>query len=386
MMILKNTHQLLYVIVLNLTFLLLPTGTMAQKKIKPIKNSVAWRYTIAPKAPLEAHLKTYQIKVDTDLNPMDLSDEMAWSHAIGEMDSREKEQLKQKAIADTLRVWSNRYIGLKSQPFVQTETNPDFVISLSTMSYATENVQLDVDFSDMESAICNVNAAARLTVLTKDGSVLLDETITYYIDELEQSTLLPIRHFMLNPVFKLKYNLKKKPEKKKKLLERKLKKYEAVVLEYFFQKSGKLLRENYTEQQVEAYAVTYGIKNKGHEALNEASHSAKSAINSLSALSEKKRKSLQAVRPEIRNSMDYWQDKLERTTHQDIQKYLWANLSLGHLLLDNTVEARNYLLMIPESKTLGEKTHFQGGFDYFLNGLSEAISLKEQFGELAQIQ
>ncbi|MEL7270640.1 MAG: hypothetical protein AAGL34_13790 [Bacteroidota bacterium] len=364
-------------VILGLT----PTFLAAQKKIKPIKNPVAWTYSVQPKNPLEVNLKTYQIKVKTDLDPMDWGEEVGIYSALGTMDSRKKNLVIQEAKQDTLRVWTDRYIALKKQPYARTHHNPDFTITLTTETYKVENVQLDVDFSDMESAICNVNARARLT----EGSVVLDENIPYYVDEEEKSTLLPIRMFMLNPVFKLKYNLKKKPEKKKAQLQRKLEKYESVVLRYFYEKTGQILKEQFLGQTIAVYAATFGIKNKGHEALNETCEVLKRDINALSALSKKKRKSLADIQPDIMDTIDYCEDKLSRTESPEISKYLHANLSLGYLLANQLEKAKTHLQTIPEYETIHEKTLFQGGFDYYLSGLDAAINTKEKYQGLATI-
>ncbi|MEO1485310.1 MAG: hypothetical protein AAFU57_06165 [Bacteroidota bacterium] len=364
---------------------LTPALITAQKKIKPIKNPVAWTYSVQPKSPLDSSLQTYQIVVKTDLDPMDWGEETGLSMALGNMDYREKKLVIQAAKEDTLRVWSDRYIALKKKPFARTQHNPDFTITLTTETYKVENVQLDVDFSDMESTICNVNATARLTVVSQKGDIILNEEIPYYVDEEEKSTLLPIRMFMLNPVFKLKYNLKKKPEKKKAQLQRKLEKYESVVLHYFYEKSGTLLKEHFLGQKIDVYAATFGIKNKGHEALNEASEIAKQDINSLSALSKKKKKSLKDIQPDLLDSIDYWEDKLERTESPEINKYLHANLTLGYLLTAQLEKAAAHLKVIPEYTTIHEKTLFQGSFEYYLSGLDKALKTKEKYSGLATI-
>ncbi|MEL6975308.1 MAG: hypothetical protein AAGL29_07930 [Bacteroidota bacterium] len=364
---------------------LTPVLATSQKKIKPIKNPVAWTYSVQPKSPLDTSLQTYRIDVKTDLDPMDWGDEVGLSKALGDMSYREKKLVIQEAKEDTLRVWSDRYIALKKKPYARTQNRPDFTITLTTETYKVENVQLDVDFSDMESAICNVNARARLTVVTQQGDIVLDENIPYYVDEEEKSTLLPIRIFMLNPVFKLKYNLKKKPEKKKAQLQRKLEKYEAVVLRYFYEKSGNLLKEHFLGQKIAVYAATFGIKNKGHEALNETSEILKKNINALSALSKKKRKSLAEIQPDIMDAIDYCKDKLARTESPEISKYLHANLSLGYLLANQLDQAKAHLKTIPEYETIHETTLFQGGFDYYLSGLDTAINTKEKYKALATI-
>ncbi len=346
---------------------------------------MGWSYTIAPKTPLDKSLTKYDILIDSHLGPMDWWDEISWKSQANIKDYGKQEQLFQEAVSDTLDAWATKHMAFNKYPFIKTSNNPDFIITLKTEEYAVENVQTEVDFSDLESVICTVKATAQLTVSSTSGDILLNELITYYVDEENKSSQLPISHFMLNPVFQMKYNMKKKPEKKRKLLNRKLKRYEANVLEYFYVKSGEILKEHFLEQQKTVYAATYGVKNKGHEALNDASESAKKTINALSAFSKKKRKTLEEIQPEIEISMEYWQDKLERTTDLEIRKLLCANLSLGNLIMGNIEEAKKCLEQVPEYSTLEKKTLFEGGFNYYLSGLSKAIATKEQYGSLAQI-
>nr|WP_299345770.1 hypothetical protein [Allomuricauda sp.] len=382
----SSNLQHVFIIQFFILVLSLPFGCHAQKKIKPIKNPVGWSYMIAPKTPLDKEMTTYEIIVDSHLNPMDWWDEISWSAQVSEKDSYERRRLYQQAISDTLNVWADKYMAFKKYPYRKNTDSPDITITLKTEEYKVENVQLEVDFSDLESAICEVIATARLTVIDRVGNVLLDTPLVFYADEEKKSTFLPLRHFMLNPVFKMKYNLKKKPEKKRKLLNKKLDKYESDVLEYFYIKSGEILREHFLEQQKTVYAATFGVKNKGHEALNDASESAKQAINALSALSKKKRKSFEEVKSEIQISLGYWKDKLDRTTDMEIRKFIHANLSLGYLLMNDLESAKKYLNQIPEFETLHKKTLFEGGFNYYLKGVSEAIAIKDKYGDLATIQ
>ncbi|MEL6305389.1 MAG: hypothetical protein AAFQ20_11425, partial [Bacteroidota bacterium] len=103
---------------------LTPVLATSQKKIKPIKNPVAWTYSVQPKSPLDTSLQTYRIDVKTDLDPMDWGDEVGLSKALGDMSYREKKLVIQEAKEDTLRVWSDRYIALKKKPYARTQHRP----------------------------------------------------------------------------------------------------------------------------------------------------------------------------------------------------------------------------------------------------------------------
>ena len=357
----------------------------AQKKIKPIKNTVSWSYNIAPNTPLDESMTTYNIVVDSHLSPMDWWDEISWKAHNSVEDSREVDKRFQEAMSDTLDAWSDRYMAL-NRSYRKIIEDPHFTVVLKTEEYQVKNVQRHIDFDNMESSLCEINARARLTVTSQTGDVLLDTSIIFYVEESRKSKWLPIRHFMLNPVFRMKYNLNKKPEQRRRLLNRKLAKYEADVLEYFFLKSGEILREQFVERKRTVHTATFGVKNKGHEALNDACSSAKNAIDALSALSKKRRKTLEEIAPDIEICLSYWKDKLERTKNPEIQKYLYANLSLGHLLMNDIKEAKKCIHQIPEFESLGKETQKEGEFTYYLKGITEAISIKEKYGDLAQIQ
>nr|WP_299385429.1 hypothetical protein [Allomuricauda sp.] len=374
----------------NLLLLLvfIPFLCYSQKKIKPIKNAVVWSYLIEPKSPLPEQLLSYDIQVKTTLDPMDYWDRINWSVQIGDVEHHRKEELRKQAIADTIRKWSLAHLALE-RPYLERNNNPDFSIVLETDAFSLDNLQLveKEDYSDPETVLGEINISARLTVVTQANEVLLDEQLKYYIDDLDgsQTTLLKVGHFMVNPSFKLKFRATKKPEKKRKLLEKRLLRYQADILEYFVEEAGKILKDHYLPQKQSAYAATYGIKNKGHEALNEASEDTKRAILALSSFSKKKRKSWEQVKPQLETAMGYWKDKLQRTTDQEIQKYLHANLSLGALLLNDHKAAQAYLEKVPEYKDLDNKGFFTGSFIYYLKGLKEALSIKERANERVRI-
>ncbi|PRX54715.1 hypothetical protein [Flagellimonas meridianipacifica] len=383
---LKNNNSTTKIRNICLFFMAVSFGVSAQKKIKPIKNPVSWSYTIAPKTPLSQNISTYDILVDSNLSPMDWWDEISWNAKSKEGDLQERDRLFQEAISDTLDTWAKKYMEFNQSPYSRTNQNPDITITLKTLYYKIENLQSDIDFSDKESIICQIDATASLTVVTRYKDTLLSYPITFYVDEKEKSTSLPIGHFLQNPIFKMKYNLKKNPQKKLKLLGKKLVKYEADVLEFFYKKSGEILREHFLKQNKTVYSAIFGIKNKGHEALNDACYSAKTAINTLSAGSKKKKRNHQEIKPEIEICLNYWQDKLDRTSNPEIQKIIFANLSLGHLLMDNLEESKKYLSQIAEFENLPNRILLHEEFNYYLIGLAEAIETKERYGELAQIQ
>nr|WP_299068469.1 hypothetical protein [uncultured Allomuricauda sp.] len=363
----------------------LPLFCMGQKKIKLTKAPVAWTYEISPSTPLDESLRTFSATVNTKLDPMDFWDDINWAMQMGEMDLEERARLRRQAAKDTIAKWSKQYL-LNSRPFVWVKTNPDFYVELSTDTFKMEHVQLDVDYSNPESIMGEINVAARLLVKTAQDEVLLDKEIRYYIDDKDGLTnKLRLRHLVFNPSFKVKYKMTKKPEKKRKLLEKRIKKYEADILEYFIQEAGRILKEHYLVQQVNAYSAMFGVKSKDYEALNDANEIAKKSINSLSALSKKKRKLLSEIKPDLEYARDYWTDKLTRTTDPTIQNALNANLSAVLLILGDIEAAKFHIKNIPEYEELGSKTIWDGSFTYYLQGLANAIAIKEQYGVRAQL-
>lgn len=365
--------------------LAMPSKGLSQKKIKTSKNPVAWSYEISPKTPMNESLRTFSSTVNTRLDPMDFWDEMNWALQIGDVDSKERARHRRQAVRDTIAKWSAKYF-LNSRPFVRTNSNPDFFVELNTDTFKMEHVQLDVDYSDQESILGEVNVAARLTVKTAQGEILLDEEIRFYIDDPDaQTTQLRLRHLIFNPSFKLKYKLTKKPEKKRKLLEKRIKKFEADILEYFMEEEGNILKDHFLTQRINAYSAFFGVKNKGFDALNDASNIAESAVHAISALSKKKRRSLNEVQSDLKYARDHFIDKLTRTSDSVVQNVLNANLATVLLILGDVETARNYIENIPEFKELGSKTIWEGSFTYYLRGLAEAIALKEQVGQRAVI-
>ncbi|MEM9648114.1 MAG: hypothetical protein AAF969_06505 [Bacteroidota bacterium] len=375
--------------ILQINTLLLMFSSLAiygQKKIKAIKNPVAWTYAMKPISPLPEGVKTYSIDIVTDLDPMDFWDEARWSAQVQENDFEKKEMLRKEAVQDTLRKWGTNYMGLNRHPYVELYQNQDLKIKLTTDSFQLDNLQLDVDYSDPESILGELNITARLTVHTKHGEVLLDESLRYLIDDVEgQTTLFKVRHFMMNPSFKLKFKMTKKPEKKRKLLEKRIKRYQADILEHFVIESGKIIREHYLPQSHSAYAATFGIKNKGNEALNEASENAKLAINGLSALSKKRRKTWNEAETELKNAMNNWKDMLDRTSDPEAQKLLTANMALGYLLTEQLELCRQHLIQIPQYSDLASRGFLTGNFIYYLKGLDAALAVKEKYGTNATL-
>ncbi len=365
--------------------LLIPVLGTGQKKVKLTKAPVAWAYQISPATPMDETLRTFSTTVNTKLDPMDFWDEMNWAMQIGEMDSEERARLRRRAVRDTIRKWSKKHM-LNSRPFVWVQTDPDFFVELSTDTFKMEHVQLDLDYSDPESIMGEINVAARLLVKTAEDKVLLDKEIIYYIDDRDGFTKkLRLRHLVFNPTFKLKYKMTKKPERKRKLLEKRIKKYEADILEYFIQEAGRILEDHFLDQKANAYSAMFGVKGKEHEALNDACEIAKKSIHSLSSLSKKKRKTLEQVAPDLEYARNYFTDKLVRTSDPVIQNALNANLSSILLILGDIEAAKFHIKNIPEYEELGTKTIWEGSFTYYIRGLADAIALKERHGERAQL-
>ncbi|WP_420601932.1 hypothetical protein [Flagellimonas sp.] len=363
----------------------IPIICLAQKKVKIKKEPVAWSYEISPENPLNENLKTYKVVVDTKLDPMDYWDEINWSLKVKEQDVLKRRKLYDEAVRDTINKWANKYLDLNERPYVRSSPS-DFTIKLSTNQFSVEMIQTNIDYDDPESVLGQVNVAARLVVLTSEGNILLDKEIRFYIDDPDgPTTHFKLKHLVVNPTFKLKLRMTKKPEKRKKLLEKRIKRFEADILEFFMEEASAILKDQYLPQYIDSYAGIFSVKNKGHEALNEANITARMAINSLSALSKKKRKTMEQVKPDLEYARDYYTDKLTRTTDPTIQNALNANLATVLLILGDVESAKFQIKNIPEFEELDKKTIWEGSFTYYLRGLADAISIKEKYGERAQL-
>lgn len=384
----NTTNKVLKIMKKSMLVLLvsIPMICLAQKKIKIKKDPVAWSYEINPENPLNKDLKTYKVIVDTKLDPMDYWDEINWRLSIREQDVLKRRKLYDEAVRDTIKEWTNKYLDLNEHPFVRSSPS-DFTVKLSTNQFSVENIQTEVDYSNPESILGEVDVAARLTVSTAHGEMLLDREIKFYIDDPDgPTTHFKLKHLVVNPTFKLKLKMTKKPEKRKKLLEKRVKRFEADILEFFMEEAGSIIKNQYLPQYIDAYTGIFSVKNKGHEKLNEVNITARTAINSLSALSKKKRRTMEQIKPDLEYARDYYTDKLTRTTNPNIQNTLNANLATVLLILGDVESAKFQIRNIPEFAELDKKTIWEGGFTYYLRGLADAISIKEKYGERAQLR
>ncbi|MEX0315833.1 MAG: hypothetical protein AB3N18_16765 [Allomuricauda sp.] len=371
---------------ISMLVLLVTITGFGQKKIKITKNPVAWSYQISPKDALPEGFRNYALYVETDLDPMTFWGEIDWRIQHSNIDRAKKERLLQLAKQDTINKWVDRHMALRYPNYVRTKPT-EFTITLNTDQFSVDSLNTDIDYEDQESLLGIVNVSARLTLELANGSLLLDEEIPYYIDGDNGPTKeLRLKHFILNPSFKLKFKMTKKPEKKKKLLAKRIKKFEADILEFYIRQAGKILKDHYQNQKISAYSAIFGIKNKGFEALNDAVDIAQGSINSLSALSKKKRKTFDQVKPDLEYARDYFLDKLSRTDDPKVQGILNANLATLLLLLNDIEAARLHLQKIPEFHELESKIIWEGSFTYYLQQLGKAIKIKEKYKDRAQLQ
>ncbi|MDN5204008.1 hypothetical protein QQ008_21635 [Fulvivirgaceae bacterium BMA10] len=357
------------------------------QKTKLNKNPIGWSYDVEPKKALNPSLQRYRITVKTDLDPLSSSDETALYSHTARMDYKEKEEFYKKVGQDTIRKWSSDMLALKSQPFVENSSNPDFTISLITYDFKIDNPQLDIDYSDTESIVGEIKVTARLLVETAGGEYLLDEQLRYTIMEGtdEETVYLKLKHFLLDPTFKTKWKLTKKPEKKRKILERKLNKIQSVALKFFFEQSEEILRDNFLTNRVNAYSAIFGVKDKAYSKLNETGVEVSNAINSLSAFSKKKRQTLEQIKPTLESAVVEWKKLLEEISNPEIQKAINSNIATTSLILADMSSARTHLDLVPESKDEGKDFLFEGSFKYYVKGLADAVHLVETFQERSTI-
>lgn len=366
--------------------LITPLLSMGQKKIKTKTTPVGWSYTIAPLINLPDEIKSYSIAVETDLDPMGFWDELNWNMQVSEKNSEKRQLLYQQAVQDTLNKWTENYLKLNDVKFNQTNTSPDFTITLVTDTFTMDSIPDTIDYSDPNAVLGEINVSATLTVQTAQGETLLEEKIPYYIDDSDgPTTTLRLRHFILNPAFKLKLKLTKKPEKRKSLLTNRIKRFEADILESFMKKAGEILKNNLLNQDHSAYGAMFIFKDKEFDQFNEHAETVGEAINALSAFSKKKRKTLDEIRPALESAVMLWQQELPKSNHPDIQDALNANIALTSLLLNDMIAAKLHFSNIPDTENLEKEMMVTGSSNYYLKGLQDAISVKEQSGDRAQV-
>ncbi|WP_036385225.1 hypothetical protein [Muricauda sp. MAR_2010_75] len=359
---------------------------IGQKKIKTKTNPVGWSYTIAPLINLPDETKTYSIAVETDLDPMDFWDELNWNMQVSEKNSEKRQLLYQQAVQDTLNKWTENYLELSGSTFNRTNSSPDFIITLVTDTFTMDSIPEIMDYSDSDAVLGEINVSATLTVRTSQGETILEENIPFYIDDPEGPTsTLQLRHFVLNPAFKLKLKLTKKPEKRRRLLTNRIKRFEADILETFMQRAGDLLKDNFLYQNRTAYGAMFSFKDKEYDEFNEHAETVQESINSLSALSKKKRKTLDEIRPALESAVVLWQQELPKSDYPDVQDALNANIALTSLLLNDMIAAKLHFSNIPDTENLEREMMVAGSSNYYLKGLQDAIVVKELSGDRAQV-
>ncbi|WP_285654280.1 hypothetical protein [Allomuricauda sp. NBRC 101325] len=370
-----------------LLFIISSVSSFAQEKIKTKKNPIGWQYTVAPLQPLPEEYTRYSIHVDTDLDPIGFWGEVGVRMSLDLEDDYEETKAVRAAHQDTINSWIKKYMDPFGYPMTRTNIDPDIKINLKTEPVQMENVQVDIDYSDQESVLGEVNVTANLTVLDLNDEVLLNKPLTFLIDDTDGPTnLLKLRHLFMNPSFKLKFKMTNKPEKKKKLLEKRIKKFEADILHYFISESGKILADHFTHQRVDMYAATIGIKDKSYETFNQMADEVTSNINALTSFNKKKRKTPEEIQPTLEMAQKSWDEELDNPSlNPEIKDVLNYNLALTNLFLNKLDSANEHIKNIEEYKDLDKKTLITGNFVYYLKGLDNAIKSKIYLGDRAQV-
>ncbi|OJJ15936.1 hypothetical protein BKI52_37085 [marine bacterium AO1-C] len=356
------------------------------QKVKFIKNPATWTYKIAPKKALDKSWKKNKAIVETTLDPMTYEQQNEWNRKNGSKGIEKKKELYAKASQDIVDKWARKYLLITQYPFRQDKQAPDFTIKLTANEFKIENTQLDIDFSDKQSVLCEVNATARLTVTDKNDQVLLDEQIRYLIDDKDGPTnKVKLNLFLLDPVFKLKFKLTRKPEKRKRMLQRKLNRYQADVLEYFMIEGETMIKSYFLNQRQEAVSAILGIKGKKYKEFSELSKSISKSINKLSSLSKKRRKTLTDIKPELEAGIQRWKAELEKANHPKVKQVMHHNLAVALLILGDVAKAREYLEKIPDYDVVNKKMIMSGSYRAYLKGLVDAIKVKEKYLERATL-
>ncbi len=370
-----------------LALLLSCFASFSQKKVKTTKNPIGWQYTISPLNALPEEYTHYTINVDTDLDPLDFWDEINVGLKLDIEDRVESQIAIQKAHQDTINAWVERYMEPFSYPIARTNSNPQFIIELTTNPVQMENVQVDIDYSDQESILGEINVTANLEVRDMNNNLLMNEELRFLLDDHDGPTnLLRLRHFFVNPSFKLKFKMTKKPEKKKALLEKRIEKYEAVILEYFIEEAGKQLTNHFVDQRLDMYAASFGIKDKSYSSFNDLADNVANNINALTSFNKKKQTSMEEILPSLGLALESWKNELNTfSSNPEMTDIINYNLGLTYLFLNDVNAARQHVQKIKAYNTLDSNTIFSGSFNYYLKGLVDAIETVERFGDRAKV-
>ena len=161
-------------------------------------------------------------------------------------------------------------------------------------------------------------------------------------------------------------------------------KIEGIVLEDLVLGAQETLKMNFLSSREDFQCAVYGIKDKQYEALNETAENVKTAINSIGAMSKKKRKTVEQVEPVLTEALIEWKKIIKESNNPVVQKYMNANISLVALILGDVESSKEHFNKIPEAENIDTSGIVSGSFKFYVKDLSNAIKIKEKYGDFAQ--
>ncbi|UOY05806.1 hypothetical protein L0P88_17925 [Muricauda sp. SCSIO 64092] len=291
-----------------LLLVLTPLLTFGQK-IKSKKNPIAWSYYIVPENPLGPDIKT--IELNQDLRGLTSIEFNQWKKSLPANQrniysgDEEYNRLLTKwsfANRDSTRRWVKRSFNFVNYQVVDSDA--DLQIELSNDGIRLINIRENIDFQNNQSIVGELDISLLLSVKKAD-QLVYEKSINYFFNE-EGPNYIKLDDI---PAKKLKEVLEDKDKSK----DRKVRSIqrlipdnnEPLIKKELIKQARETFDANFFGNKISFPGAVYTFKNKEYSEFNEVAEKVYAEIKSLYALSKKKRKSFEEVRPTLESAMTF---------------------------------------------------------------------------------
>ncbi|KXX67488.1 hypothetical protein [Flammeovirga sp. SJP92] len=347
----------------------------AQKKFKASKSYISWELETSPAKTIDSGGEYYSVEIESGLNPIYQSDWRNLEEKYKSLPYNKRGLQLEECRVDTLNKIADKYLTLKPL-YTSNEQKPDIIVKLVNDKFEVNNIQLDIDPSDKESIICETNISSLLTVSNAQGDVYLEKRIKFLVNDQQEGDVayIKLKDFMLNPTFRQQLRMTKKPEKRQKLIERKLRNYQSDIIRDMIKDARIELKDQIVGYTQTFTGVIYKISVKEIAELEASTEKAANEIRALLSLSKKKRKSFDDVKPVLAELQKEWEAALSKVDNPELLEKMHANLATVAILQNNVEDALKYSKLIPDYEKLENSSTFtKGSMKYNLMQIDSAI-------------
>lgn len=349
----------------------------AQKKFKSSKSYITWKLKTSPQQTINSEAEYYSFEIQSGLNPIYQREWRALSERYRSLSNNDKSLKMEDCRVDTLNKIGEKYLTLKPL-YSYNKEKPDIIIKLNNDHFEIKNIQLDIDPSDKKSIICETNISSLLTVSNTHGDVYVEKRINFLLRGQKEGEpgVVRLEEFMMSPTFRQHLRMTKKPEKRKKLIEKKLRNYQADMIRKMISEAQLELQDQITGSYSNYSGAIYKLGVKEIPELEESTEKASTEIKALLSLSKKKRKSFDEVKPILAQLQKEWETTLEKIDNPELLEKMHANLATIAVLQNNVEDASKYSKLIPDYVKLENSNSFiQGSMKYNLMQIDKSIKV-----------